>query len=140
MKEKQKAQETELSEAIAEAERRVQLAKVEVGKKKKLSQNLRAQKVNLVEQGAEDKVPECEQLLEKAEMEWKEAEHILQDLEWKVKRALLKKRDWENAKNRKEQQAAGKLQGFKVEFVLETAEQLTDLKENLSLDIELKKE
>merc|ERR1712014_536268 len=81
-KAKVKAQEQELSDAVDEAQRRVQIAKVEVSKKKKLAQNLRAQKVSLVEQGgevAESKLPEIEGMLGRAEQEWKESEKIMLD-------------------------------------------------------------
>eukprot|EP00927_Polykrikos_kofoidii_P076893 TRINITY_DN73904_c0_g1_i1.p1 TRINITY_DN73904_c0_g1~~TRINITY_DN73904_c0_g1_i1.p1 ORF type:complete len:758 (-),score=186.80 TRINITY_DN73904_c0_g1_i1:49-2295(-) len=139
-KQKTQAQQKELTDAVEEAERRLQIAKVEMKKKKKLAQNLRAQKVSLVEQGAEDKLPEAEKLLEKAEMEWKEGETIAKDLEWKLKRVMLKRRDWESAEQRKAQKKAGKLHGYKIELVLENAQQLDELKDKLAPDLELKKE
>lgn len=135
-----KAQKDELDEAVNEAQRRLQIAKSEVGKKKKLSQYLRAQKVNLVEQGAGDRVAEVEKLLLKAEMEWGEAEKFMQDLDWKLKRVQLKRTDWENAQTRQQQKKDGKLQGFKVQVVVESNEQFNEVKELLSLDLELKKE
>merc|ERR1712232_756120 len=137
-KEKVKAQEEELSEAVEEAQRRVQIAKVEVSKKKKLAQNLRAQKVSLVEQGAEvaeTKLPEIEGMLERAEQEWKESEKIVLDFEWKQKRVMLKQRDWQENLKRKEEKKAGKLQGFKIEYQLESQEELDKLLDILTVDL-----
>lgn len=139
-KARQKAQEKELADAVYEAERRLKIAKVEVAKQKKMAQSLRAQKVSFVEQGAEDKLPEAEHLLSKAEQEWREAEKLVMDLEWKLKRVLLKQRDWKSSQERALQKKAGKLQGFKIEHVVESAEELEELLESLTMDLELKRE
>eukprot|EP00928_Gymnodinium_smaydae_P078682 TRINITY_DN62789_c0_g1_i1.p1 TRINITY_DN62789_c0_g1~~TRINITY_DN62789_c0_g1_i1.p1 ORF type:complete len:643 (-),score=221.15 TRINITY_DN62789_c0_g1_i1:240-2168(-) len=139
-KEKQKAQRKELTDAVEEAERRHQIAKVECSKKRKLAQNLRAQKISFAEQGMADKVEELGKALERAEMEWNEAEKIVTDLEWKLKRVQLKQRDWESEQKRKQASKDGKLQGFRVEHVLESQEDLDALKELLTMDLELKKE
>jgi len=137
---KTKAQEKEMVDAVDEAQRRLKIAQVEVAKKKKLSQNLRAHKISMVEQGAESKVEETDQLLSKAESEWKEAESLVIDLEWKLKRVQLKQRDWQSAQERQAAKTAGKLQGFKIEQVVESQEELAELLEYLSMDLELKKE
>lgn len=139
-KAKVKAQAQELSEAVEEAERRYQIAASEVAKKKKMAQHVRAEKVNFVEQGALDRVPECEALLERAEVEWREAERIATDMEWKLKRVMLKQRDWESDQARKAQVSSGKLQGYKIEYVVENADELSALKDMLTSDLELKKE
>jgi len=134
---KLKRQEEELSQAIEEAERKAQIARSELARARKLLQEYRQQKVSFFEQGAQQKLDELEPLLEGAECKVKLFEGAVQDWEWKMSRAKLKQSDFEQQKKEKEQKKAGKVQGFKVQIVCASIEELDVMLLSLNNDLDI---
>lgn len=104
---------------------------------KKLLQDYRAQKVSLVEQGAEGKLAELEPLLEGAEVKMKLYEASVQEWEWKSSRAKLKQSDFRQAQKEKEDKQKGCYQGFKLPLTCKSIEDLDALLPHFTMDLEM---
>ncbi|CAJ1431594.1 unnamed protein product [Effrenium voratum] len=112
-------QQQELTDSLEESERKMQVSKSELCRVRKLLSDYRQQKVSLVEQGAPnaaEKLAELEPLIEGAEAQVKLYENSMHEWNWKVSRARLKMSDLEQARKEKEEKAAGKFRGFRVEL------------------------
>lgn len=126
-KAKYRRQVDELGQGIEEASRKMQIARSEAARARKLLVDYRQQKVSFVHQGAADKLRELEPLLEGAEAKVKLFEKSIQEWEWKAARAKLKLNDFEQAEKEKAAKKAGKAQGFKVEVRCEDQDALDRL-------------
>eukprot|EP00928_Gymnodinium_smaydae_P080431 TRINITY_DN64122_c0_g1_i1.p1 TRINITY_DN64122_c0_g1~~TRINITY_DN64122_c0_g1_i1.p1 ORF type:complete len:575 (-),score=99.29 TRINITY_DN64122_c0_g1_i1:125-1849(-) len=135
--EKLKAQKTEFNDAIREAERKVEIGRAEVATQQLTVREYRKQKALLAEQGQVSALQETEKLLLRAEGTLKEAEHIVLELDWKLQRVRLKRRDWESEQARRQLKKLGRMPGFRVEVPLDGPDAFAALLSKLSNDLEL---
>eukprot|EP00930_Biecheleria_cincta_P061464 TRINITY_DN47033_c0_g1_i1.p1 TRINITY_DN47033_c0_g1~~TRINITY_DN47033_c0_g1_i1.p1 ORF type:complete len:614 (+),score=146.46 TRINITY_DN47033_c0_g1_i1:49-1890(+) len=136
-RERLQAQKEELDGAVAEAERRLEIGRSEVRQRKAVVHDHRHQRARLLQQGAADRLAELDQQLARAEAAREQAERITQELDWKLQRARLKRRDWESEEARKQLKSLGRMPGFRVELRLDRPDALTSLLPRLSADLEL---
>eukprot|EP00930_Biecheleria_cincta_P035647 TRINITY_DN2449_c0_g2_i2.p1 TRINITY_DN2449_c0_g2~~TRINITY_DN2449_c0_g2_i2.p1 ORF type:complete len:654 (+),score=175.98 TRINITY_DN2449_c0_g2_i2:38-1963(+) len=132
-----KRQETELAEALEEADRKRQIARSELARARKLLGEYRQQKVSMAEIGNVDKMAEIEPMIEGAETKVKLFEASVQEWDWKASRARLKQSDLAQAKKDKDAKEKGKLKGFRVELVCNSLEELGSVLPRLSKELEV---
>jgi len=139
-KQKVKRQSDELTEAAEEAARKVQIAKSELAKARKLLSDYRQQKVSLTEVGETQKLADLEPLIEDIEGKVKLYETTVQEWEWKSSRAKLKMSDFQQAEKEKADKKAGKVQGFKMEVKIDDLADLELLLPHLTSTLDIKKD